>query len=164
MPRRLQVEFSGVVQRHTDASGGEMSADALWRLFSREYLEAQAPLRLHGHHLDEDGEAQRIELVVERGGHSQRLEGAGNGPIAAATDALGLPLKVLSYEERSLGHGADARAVAFVEIAFDGVDGAVYGVGLSANIVTASLQALIGAANRAQARIASAQACTTAAA
>ncbi len=151
MPRRLQVEFSGVVQKHTDATGAEVSADELWRLFGQEYLEAQQPIRLHGHHLREDGNAQGIELVVEINGQSQRLHGSGNGPIAAAAAALGNPVKVMSYEERSLGHGADARAVAFVEVSAPGIEGSVFGVGLHSNIVTASILALISATNRAQA-------------
>ncbi|WP_374538698.1 2-isopropylmalate synthase [Chitinimonas taiwanensis] len=151
MPRRLQVEFSGVVQKHTDATGAEVSADELWRLFGQEYLDAQQPIRLHGHHLREDGNAQGIELVVEINGQSQRLHGSGNGPIAAAAAALGNPVRVMSYEERSLGHGADARAVAFVEVSAPGIEGSVFGVGLHSNIVTASILALISATNRAQA-------------
>lgn len=151
MPRRLQVEFSGVVQKHTDATGAEVSADELWRLFGQEYLDAQQPIRLHGHHLREDGNAQGIELVVEINGQSQRLHGSGNGPIAAAAAALGNPVRVMSYEERSLGHGADARAVAFVEVSAPGLEGSVFGVGLHSNIVTASILALISATNRAQA-------------
>ncbi|PHV09833.1 2-isopropylmalate synthase [Chitinimonas sp. BJB300] len=152
MPRRLQVEFSGVVQKHTDTTGAEVNADELWRMFGLEYLEAHTPMRLHGHHLLEDGNAQGIELIVEINGQSQKMCGSGNGPIAAAVAALGTPVKVMSYEERSLGHGADARAVAFVEVAMDGVDGSVFGVGLHSNIITASILALISAINRATAR------------
>ncbi|WP_414648534.1 2-isopropylmalate synthase [Chitinimonas sp.] len=152
MPRRLQVEFSGVVQNHTDSTGGEVNADELWRLFTQEYLDARQPIRLHGHHLHEEGNAQGISLVVEIDGRSCNLKGSGNGPIAAAVDALGQPIRVLSYEERSLGHGADARAVAFVEVAMEGVEGSIFGVGLHSNIVTASILALISASNRALAR------------
>lgn len=152
MPRRLQVEFSGVVQNHTDTTGGEVNADELWRLFTQEYLDARQPIRLHGHHLHEEDNAQGISLVVEIDGRSCNLKGSGNGPIAAAVDALGQPIRVLSYEERSLGHGADARAVAFVEVAMEGVEGSTFGVGLHSNIVTASILALISASNRALAR------------
>ncbi|GAB3249316.1 2-isopropylmalate synthase [Chitinimonas naiadis] len=152
MPRRLQVEFSSVVQAHTDATGSEVGADELWRLFTQEYLDARNPIRLHGHHLHEDGNAQGVSLVVEIDGQSTNLKGSGNGPIAAAVDALGMPIRVQSYEERSLGHGADARAVAFVELSMDGVDGSVFGVGLHSNIVTASILALVSATNRAIAR------------
>ncbi|MGQ5523958.1 2-isopropylmalate synthase [Chitinimonas sp. PSY-7] len=152
MPRRLQVEFSGVVQKHTDATGAEVNADELWRMFGQEYLDAQTPMRLHGHHLLEEGSEQGIELIVEIDGKTRKLGGSGNGPIAAAVAALGTPVRVMSYEERSLGHGADARAVAFVEVAMEGVDGSVFGVGLHSNIITASILALISATNRATAR------------
>jgi 2-isopropylmalate synthase len=82
----------------------------------------------------------------------QRLSGQGNGPIAASVDALGLPLRVDSYEERATGSGADAQALAIVEAALEGVAGAGFGVGMSHNIVTASIQAVISVANRLQGR------------
>jgi 2-isopropylmalate synthase len=154
LPRRLQVEFSGTVQRHTDAHGGELSAAGLWELFDRTYLAASAPWQYGDHHLFERGKAQGIRLSVLRDGQVHLLVGEGNGPIDAAVHALrgaGLDLQVRSFEERSTASsrdGADASACAFVELAAPGASGQCYGVGLDANIVTASIKALISGANR----------------
>ena len=148
MPRRMQGEFSAVVQRQTDASEGEMSGDALWSLFQATYLQApaHAAITCHSHRLDEDG--QGIELDVTIDGTRQHLRGQGNGPIAATVDALGLPLRVDHYEERATGTGANAQALAIVEAAMDGVAGSTFGAGASHNIVTASVQAIVSVANR----------------
>ncbi|MDP3440112.1 MAG: 2-isopropylmalate synthase, partial [Azonexus sp.] len=92
MPRRLQVEFSGVVQQHTDAHGGEVTANDIWRLFSATYLESTAPIHYREHHLYEHGEAaqirQGIRLTVDIDGTPHILTGEGNGPINAAVHAL----------------------------------------------------------------------------
>ena len=151
MPRRLQVEFSGEVQQYTDQHGGEMEADDIWALFSRTYLDTAVPLRYVRHHLFEDSGSQCIHLTVERDGAEQMLTACGNGPIDAAIRALagiGIEVQVRSYEERSMGKGGDARACAFVEVTADDTERECYGVGLDANIVTASLKALISGANR----------------
>jgi 2-isopropylmalate synthase len=153
MPRRLQVEFSGVVQRHTDAHGGEVSASAIWDLFANTYLDTNSPVRYREHHLYEHGSAQCIRLSVDIAGTPHILTGEGNGPINAAVHALqsaGLRIQVRSYEERSMvpiGEDGNAQACAFMEVA--GADnGECYGVGIDGNIVTASLKALISGINR----------------
>ncbi len=154
LPRRLQVEFSGVVQRHTDSHGGEVSASEIWQLFSAEYVDTEGPLRYVGHHLVEHGHAQGIRLTVEQHGKTQQLAGEGNGPIDAAVNALrglNIALQVRSYEERSMGsskHGGDATACAFVELVPPGSHQECHGVGIDANIVTASLKALLSGVNR----------------
>ena len=151
MPRRLQVEFSGVVQRHTDEHGGEMEAADIWGLFAQTYLESTTPLTYVEHHLFEEGKKQGIRLTVVRAGQVHVLAGEGNGPIDAAVHAInsiGIPLHVRSYEERSMGKGGDARACAFVEVAQNGGERECYGIGMDANIVTASIRALISGANR----------------
>lgn len=165
MPRRMQVEFSAVVQRQTDASEGEMTGDALWSLFQATYLATGpgAAIVCHGHKLADDG--QGIELDVSIDGARQTLQGQGNGPIAATVDALGLPLRVDHYEERATGTGANAQALAIVEAALEGVAGSTFGAGASHNIVTASVQAIVSVANRlAQRRSEGVRAATIAAA
>ncbi|HEX9194534.1 MAG TPA: 2-isopropylmalate synthase [Azonexus sp.] len=153
MPRRLQVEFSGVVQRHADTHGGEVSADAIWDLFARTYLETSAPIRYREHHLYEHGSAQGIRLGVDIDGRPHLLTGEGNGPINAAMHALesaGVKVQVRNYEERSMvpmGESGNALACAFVELAASG-KGEVYGVGIDSNIVTASLKAIVSGINR----------------
>ena len=168
MPRRMQVEFSAVVQRQLDASESEMTGQALWHLFTATYLApgAAAPeaaaqegagdgastaaIVYHGHHVQADGRGIALDVTV--GGQRTRLHGEGNGPIAATVDALGLPLRVDHYEERALGSGAQAQAMAIVEVAWAGQPGVAFGAGTSANIVAASVQAVISAANRLQAQ------------
>lgn len=148
MPRRLQVEFSGVVQRHTDATGSEVDSEQLMDLFAHEYLDRREPMSYVAHHLFERGDVQGIQLTLMVDGREHTLSGEGNGPIAAALAALGLPLRVSAYEERSMGQSADSTAAAFVEVAREGRAGTAFGVGLHPNIVTASVLALISAANR----------------
>jgi 2-isopropylmalate synthase len=148
MPRRLQVEFSSIVQRHTDEHGTEVNADDLWKLFSEEYLSENARIRMLSHHMVGNDGGHQIDLTVSIDGVTHVLHGRGNGPIDAAVQALGLPVRVDSYEERSIDSGADARAVAFIEATSDGVTGARFGVGIDRSIVMASLRALISAANR----------------
>ncbi|OIR19898.1 2-isopropylmalate synthase [mine drainage metagenome] len=155
MPRRLQVEFSGVVQQHADSHGGEISAAEIWQLFSTTYFETSEPVRYREHHLFEHGAAQGIRLNVEIRGTSHLLTGEGNGPIDAAVHALqsaGIDVQVRSYEERSMSasrEAGDARACAFMEVANAEGGVACYGVGVDANIVTASIRALVSGINRA---------------
>ena len=148
MPRRLQVEFSTIVQRHTDEHGSEVTADQLWTLFSQAYLDETARIRLLAHRMVGSDRGHQVELEVSVDGRRHLLRGEGNGPIDAAVDALGLPIRVDAYEERSIDAGADARAIAFIEAACDGTNGTRYGVGIDRSIVVASLRALISAANR----------------
>ncbi|MEW6164130.1 MAG: 2-isopropylmalate synthase [Pseudomonadota bacterium] len=154
MPRRLQVEFSAEVQRHTDAHGGEMSAADIWSLFAATYLDAAAPVRYVEHHLFEHGKAQGIRLAVEVNGVPHLLSGEGNGPIDATVHALrgiGIDVQVRSYEERAMapsGDAGEAVACAFLELARHGDSAERYGVGMDANIVTASIKAIVGGVNR----------------
>jgi 2-isopropylmalate synthase len=152
LPRRLQVEFSGVVQQHTDHLGGEVSAADIWQLFSATYLEPGVPVRYLEHHLAEHGRAQGIRLSIMRDGIAHALAGEGNGPIDAAVHALrtaGLHLQIRSFEERSIAasvDGGDAQACAFIQAVCNGNE--CYGVGIDHNIVTASIKAIISCINR----------------
>ena len=154
LPRRLQVEFSSIVQQHTDASGAEVDAAQLWEIFSSTYLNNTGPLRYIEHHLFEDDTAQGIHLFVEQNGKRITLTGKGNGPLDAAEHALsshGIQASIRSYEERAIESGADAQAIAYVEIGI--VSSAksttdYFGAGISSNLVTASIGALINSVNR----------------
>jgi len=150
LPRRLQIEFSRVVQQHTDVAGGEVSAEDIWRIFSAEYLDSVDPLRLNSVHTSSAaGERDALTVNVYVDGERKTLQGEGNGPIAAFVDALsvvGIDVRVLDYAEHALSSGGDAKAAAYVECA---VGGSVrWGVGVDPNIVTASLKAVLSAANR----------------
>ncbi|WP_417661028.1 2-isopropylmalate synthase [Pseudomonas sp.] len=152
MPRRMQVEFSAIVQKMADSSETELTSTELWELFQRTYLAPARPggdLVYIGHQLFEDEARQGVVLEIALpNGRQQRLQGMGNGPIDAAVAALGLPIRVDGYEERSLGGGAGAQALALVEVAWPGMAGSRFGAGSHANIVVASIQALLVAVSR----------------
>ncbi len=150
LPRRLQIEFSRVVQQHTDDEGGEVSPDQIWRIFSYEYLNPRGRFQLNSVHTSSAaGERDALTVNVYVDGERQTLAGTGNGPIAAFVDALsvvGVDVRVLDYAEHALSSGGDASAAAYVECAVG--DQVVWGVGVDPNIVTASLRAVLSAVNR----------------
>ncbi|MFL6182696.1 MAG: 2-isopropylmalate synthase [Actinomycetes bacterium] len=150
LPRRLQIEFSGVVQQHTDDSGGEVTPEQMWQIFEAEYLAATGPLQLNAVHTSSakgERDALRVGMYVD--GERRELEGNGNGPIAAFVDALssiGRDVRVLDYAEHAMSAGGDAKAAAYLECAIDGQ--VLWGVGVDPNILTASLKAIVSALNR----------------
>ncbi len=155
LPRRLQIEFSQVIQQVTDSAGGEVSPGEMWSAFSGEYLPDPAAawgrLRLMGVRQDSavDGDTT-IEVTIEDGGEPLQLTGQGNGPIAAFCDALGrhgIDVRVLDYAEHAMSSGGDAKAASYVECAVNG--SVLWGVGIDPSITTASLRAIISAVNRA---------------
>ncbi|HEX8497448.1 MAG TPA: 2-isopropylmalate synthase [Actinomycetales bacterium] len=154
LPRRLQIEFSGVVQRRTDDEGGEVSAPQLWVAFSDEYLPSDSHwgrFALTGTRASSSAQGlDQLSVDLVDDGTAVTLEGRGNGPIAAFTAALaelGVDVRVLDYQEHAMSAGGDATAAAYVECAVDGT--VLWGVGIDANIVTASLRAIVSAVNRA---------------
>jgi len=151
LPRRLQIEFSQVIQRVTDTDGGEIDAAHMWRLFEAEYLAGGGPVELLTHHTSSAVEEQdALSVEVRVGGAPSMLNGTGNGPIAAFVDALrstGYEVRVLDYTEHAMSSGGDARAAAYLECEVAGRT--LWGVGIDANIVTASLKAVVSAVNRA---------------
>jgi 2-isopropylmalate synthase len=155
LPRRLQIEFSRIVQEKTDTQGGEISADELWALFEDEYLPTDgAPwgrFRLKGLSqtsvMNED--VQLTVMITDRGEEVQ-LKGHGNGPIAAFCNILqnyGVDVRVLDFHEHALSAGGDASAAAYLECAIGG--DVFWGVGVDPNTTTASLKAVVSAINRA---------------
>jgi 2-isopropylmalate synthase len=162
LPRRAQIEFSRVIQERTDTEGGEMTADEIWGVFSAEYLDREAPLRLNSVHTSSAaGEKDRLSVNVYVEGSPVSLSGEGNGPIAAFVNAIndlpqagsdeGWDVRVLDYHEHALSSGGDAIAAAYVECAVSNAAGeseVLWGVGLDPNIVTASLKAVVSAVNR----------------
>ncbi len=157
LPRRLQIEFGQVVQRAMDATGKEMTAPMLWDLFEQEYLRANAPFKYVSHHWRDDEALSAISATLECNDTVLTLEGRGNGPIDAFVAALNLGIRIHSYEERAIGHGSDADAIALIEIAADWLEGTIHGVGIHSSIVTASLLAVLSAVNRGLATLTPAQ-------
>ncbi|SFB70033.1 2-isopropylmalate synthase [Nocardioides terrae] len=158
LPRRAQIEFSRVIQQHTDAEGGEVGADRIWEIFRAEYLAQESPLKLNSVHTSSAaGEKDALTVNVYVDGELRTLEGSGNGPIAAFVDAINAAgqesghewdVRVLDYAEHALSSGGDALAAAYVECSVGSE--IFWGVGIDANIVTASLKAVISAVNRAR--------------
>ena len=149
LPRRMQIEFSRVVQQVADGEGGEISAARIWSLFQDTYLERTDPLRLLSF-TTSSGETDRIEATVEYAGQTRTLTGSGNGPIAAFVHALGeldIDARVLDYAEHATGSGEEAQAASYLEVAVGGA--VLWGCGVHPSIVTSSLRALVSAVNRA---------------
>lgn len=155
LPRRLQIEFSRVVQARTDALGGEVNPAQMWEVFTDEYLPNPAGpwgrLGLLSHRTvsrGDDQDAIAADLRVE--GEIREVEGVGNGPISAFCDALsgiGIQVRVLDYAEHAMSAGTDAKAASYIECEVAGR--ALWGVGIDANTTAAALKAIISAVNRA---------------
>ncbi len=154
LPRRLQIEFSGVIQHHTEDEGGEVTGMQMWDIFTDEYLpNPQAPwgrFALVKHELvsEVDGDTV-VKATILDNGQSVELTGHGNGPIAAFCAALHdhADVRVLDYHEHALASGGDAKAAAYLECAVDGK--VLWGVGIHSSIVTSSMKAVVSAINRA---------------
>ena len=157
LPRKLQIEFSRVVQNVTDSSGGEVSSEKLWDIFIDEYLPAIDVDRKWGRfelkklrtESDMDG-VVNIEVVLRDADSEVSLTGTGNGPISAFMNVLskqGVKAEVLDYVEHTLSAGGDAQAAAYVELNVAGQT--LWGVGIDGDIATASLKAIISGVNRA---------------
>jgi 2-isopropylmalate synthase len=157
LPRRVQVELSGLVQRVADDTGSELTPAALWAVFQSHYLDSTAPWQLLDHTVSDDLGQTHIELVMRTPAGTRRLQGHGNGPLDAAwhaVQALDLPpgTQWHGFEEHATSQGADALALAWVEVGAPGVAPSVYGAGRHAHLVSASLLALVQALNRLAAR------------
>lgn len=157
LPRKLQIEFSRVVQSKTDSEGGEVTSEQLWDIFNDEYLPSSLAERKWGRFelkrlrtaSDMDGEV-RIDVTLRVGDSEVEVSGTGNGPISAFSNVLekkGVAVRVLDYVEHTLSAGSDAQAAAYIEAEVNGAS--LWGVGIDGDIATASLKAMISAVNRA---------------
>jgi 2-isopropylmalate synthase len=151
LPRKLQIEFSRVVQEHTDGEGGEVTPELMWEIFETEFLTNGPKVGLLAHRaVSRVDEKDVLNVDVRLRGEIREIEGIGNGPISAFCDALasiGIEARVLDYTEHALSAGSDAKAAAYVECQVGEV--VLWGVGIDANTVTASLKAVLSAVNRA---------------
>jgi len=150
LPRRLQIEFSRAIQRQADATGKEIVATDIYTIFKTEYLDRSAPYVYRAHRMAEDSshrESIKIEIDIERDGQTSTLRGTGNGPIDAFINALGLDIKLMDFHEHAIGAGANAQAASYIELRLNEAPTG-FGVGIDANIVTASFKAVLSAINR----------------
>ncbi|MFE8012500.1 2-isopropylmalate synthase [Streptomyces antibioticus] len=155
LPRRMQIEFSKIIQAKTDAEGGEVTGAAIWSVFQDEYLPnpenpwGRIQVRTGQSTTDTDGvDTLTVEATVD--GADTVLSGTGNGPISAFFDALqsiGIDVRLLDYQEHTMSEGASAQAASYIECAIDGK--VLWGIGIDANTTRASLKAVVSAVNRA---------------
>ncbi len=157
LPRKLQIEFSQVVQSKTDTEGGEVTSDEIWRIFQDEYLPATDVGAKWGHYellstrsaSDMNGEVS-LEVKLREGDKESEAANIGNGPIAAFLGILehhGVAVRLFDYVEHTLSASGDALAAAYVELEVNGRT--LWGVGIDGDISTASLKAIVSAVNRA---------------
>ncbi|MFE4591630.1 2-isopropylmalate synthase [Streptomyces laurentii] len=154
LPRRMQIEFSRIIQAKTDAEGGEVTPGEIWSVFQDEYLPnpdnawGRIQLRSGQSTSDTDGtDTLTVEAVVD--GAATTLTGSGNGPISAffaALQAVGVDARLLDYQEHTMSEGASAQAASYIECAIDGR--VLWGIGIDANTTRASLKAVVSAVNR----------------
>ncbi|MCX5370027.1 2-isopropylmalate synthase [Streptomyces sp. NBC_00015] len=155
LPRRMQIEFSKLIQAKTDAEGGEVTGGAIWSVFQDEYLPnpenpwGRIQVRAGQSTTDTDGvDTLTVEATVD--GEDTVLTGTGNGPISAffnALESVGIDVRLLDYQEHTMSEGASAQAASYIECAID--DKILWGIGIDANTTRASLKAVVSAVNRA---------------
>ncbi len=152
LPRRLQIEFSRAIQRVTDETGQEVTADRVYSIFEEEYLSKNAPWQLVRHRItgdrkDETGQRFHIEVELKHNDEVVQRTGSGDGAIAAFVDALDQDVRIMDYTEHAIGTGADTRAASYVELRV-GESNSGFGVGIHQDIVTSSFLAILTALNR----------------
>jgi 2-isopropylmalate synthase len=155
MPRRLQIEFSQVIQKITDETGKEISASDIWETFQETYFNENGTFKFLEHHINsrankEGLQVDEIEIKIKKGNGTKTIKGSGNGPIDAMIDALStnleLDVKIADYHQHAISSGSDAKAVAYSEISYK--EQSVWGIGIHQNTVIAGLESVINGLNR----------------
>ncbi|MBB2495612.1 2-isopropylmalate synthase [Aquipseudomonas ullengensis] len=148
LPRRMQIEFSQVVQKETDRLGLEMTAEQIYGLLQNEYLKANSPYVLKSHRLQEENGICNVDIDVTFNGELRRKHGTGKGPLEALVAALPLNVEIMDYHEHAISSGTNAQAAAYIEIRANG-GRPLHGIGIDENLTTATFRALFSALNRA---------------
>ncbi|MDC7830718.1 MULTISPECIES: 2-isopropylmalate synthase [Pseudomonas] len=148
LPRRMQIEFSQVVQRETDRLGLEMTAAQIHGLLEQEYLQAKSPYALVSHKLREEDGTSTVDIKVAVEGRTEHWHGTAKGPLEALVASLPQAVEIMDYHEHSIGAGANAKAASYIEVRLEG-QRPLHGIGIDENITTASFRALLSALNRA---------------
>ena len=149
LPRRMQIEFSQVVQRETDRLGLEMTANQIYQLLDQEYLQASTPYALIRHRLQEENGTSAVDVEILNEGVTQHWRGVGKGPLEALVAGLPDQIEIMDYHEHAIGSGTNAKAAAYIEIRLSN-GRPLHGVGIDENLTTASFRALLSALNRAK--------------
>ena len=155
LPRRLQIEFSKIVQAMSERTGGEVNSASIRKAFDEAFIGATSPLSFNNHttvSVDDDDNLRQLTANISYQGQERDIDGKGNGPIDAFVDALKahfqVDFRVVDYHQHTTGSGADAQSACYIEIQA-GKGATRYGASLHSNIVSASLLALCSAFNRA---------------
>ena len=151
LPRRMQIEFSQLVQRETDRLGLEMTAQQIYNLLHSEYLEANSPYALKSHRLQEENGICTVDVDVTFDGEVRRKHGTGKGPLEALVAALPQNIEIMDYHEHAISAGTNAQAAAYIEVRLNG-GRPLHGIGIDENLTTATFRALFSALNRALAQ------------
>nr|WP_272212132.1 2-isopropylmalate synthase [Marinicella sp. W31]MDC2878037.1 2-isopropylmalate synthase [Marinicella sp. W31] len=154
LPRGLQVAFRELIQKITDEEGRELPSKRIYDVFMEHYVDQpEGRIKFIDHHTYPQGAAKGVRVVtaeITDGGEKKRIDAKGNGPVDGFVNALsaylGINLSVEDYSEHSLNHGSDAKAIAYVDVKYDG--GRMFGAGINTNIVAASLEAIVSAVNQ----------------
>ncbi|MEM9561255.1 MAG: 2-isopropylmalate synthase [Actinomycetota bacterium] len=154
LPRRLQIEFTRVIQQITDTTGKEITGNEIWDQFRNHYLTVTKPYELVSFATTQNAEGadrSRVSATIRIDGEERTIAGEGGGSVEAfanaVNDALGADVRVLDYHEHAIGTGTDAKAVCYMELQVGGTE--LWGVGIHTDIVTASLRAIVSGINRA---------------
>lgn len=153
LPRRLQIEFSGTVQKVSDATGKEVKSSDIVKLFNEEYFAINSPITYQSSKFSEQDDSHQVDIVIhaQHQNKTVQISGSGNGPIDAAAHAISqftqCEVSVIDYHEHAVGEGSDVAAVCYVEVKVNN-DKPVFGVGQDRNIITAAIKALINGVNR----------------
>ncbi|WP_040261942.1 2-isopropylmalate synthase [Pseudomonas massiliensis] len=147
LPRRMQIEFSQVVQGETDRLGLEMTAEQIYKLLQKEYLQANLPYALVSHRLAEENGNSQVNVEISSDGETLHWKGKGNGALEALVSALPINVEIMDYNEHAISAGTNAKAAAYIELRVAG-ERPVHGIGIDENITTASFKALFSALNR----------------
>jgi 2-isopropylmalate synthase len=152
LPRKLQIEFSRIIQKISDETGREIRPAEIWDVFEAEYLNQRSPFSCIQYSENSSAGAVNISATVKEGSEEHLIAGDGNGPIDAFVRAMngkfGLAIRIIDYQEQSISEGASGTAMAFIEMQLGGSE-PVFGAGMNPNVVTASLDAILSAINRA---------------
>ena len=155
LPRRLQIDFSGIIQKIADESGKELEANLIWDTFKTTYLDVQGKYEYLSHEIisrndDKNNQIDEINLILNINNKTSNLSGKGNGPIDSFINALenseGINLKVSDYQQNAISSGSDASAAAYIELNVK--DKTLWGIGINQNTIVASFQAIINGLNR----------------
>ena len=147
LPRRMQIEFSQVVQGETDRLGLEMTAEQIYKLLQKEYLQANLPYALVSHRLTEENGNSQVYVEISSDGETLHWKGKGNGALEALVTSLPISVEIMDYNEHAISSGTNAKAAAYIELRVAG-ERPVHGIGIDENITTASFKALFSALNR----------------